>query len=76
MTRSYRLGWALALWASGAAWGGRLANAQGALAAFDDAAPALGELAPDVVVLDEKGEPFDLRSFKGSHTVLVLGCLT
>jgi hypothetical protein len=46
------------------------------VAAFDDASPALGELAPDVVVLDEKGEPFELRSITGSHTVLVLGCLT
>ena len=76
MTRPYRLGWVVALWAVGAAWGVREANAQGAQGTFDDVSPTLGELVPDVEVLDEKGEPFELRGFRGRHTVLVLGCLT
>lgn len=76
MTKSFSLLLALALWMGGAALGVRSVTAQGALAGFDDASPALGELVPDVTVFDEDGKPFELRSFKGGYTVVVFGCLT
>jgi cytochrome oxidase Cu insertion factor (SCO1/SenC/PrrC family) len=44
---------------------------------FAAAAPEVGELAPDVVVLDADGKEHQLRSLlKGNYSVLVLGCLT
>jgi cytochrome oxidase Cu insertion factor (SCO1/SenC/PrrC family) len=41
-----------------------------------EAGPAVGEPAPDVEAYDAEGTPFPLSSLKGSHTVLVFGCLT
>jgi len=38
--------------------------------------PAVGQLLPDVTLHTADGKPFPLRSVKGSHTVLVFGCLT
>jgi len=38
--------------------------------------PAVGEKLPDVTAYDAEGKPFRLSSLKGSHTVLVFGCLT
>lgn len=43
---------------------------------FDANSPAIGELLPDVSGYDAQGKPFRLASLKGSHTVLVFGCLT
>ncbi len=37
---------------------------------------ALGMDAPEVVVCDENGEEFSLKSLRGKHVVLVFGCLT
>ena len=44
--------------------------------AFDEKSPAVGELLPDVDAVDGEGRPFRLSSLRGSHTVLVFGCLT
>ena len=38
--------------------------------------PAVGSKLPDITVYDAAGKPFRLSSLKGSHTVLVVGCLT
>ena len=38
--------------------------------------PAVGETLPDITAFDANGKPFRLSSLKGSHTVLVFGCLT
>lgn len=46
------------------------------LGAFDEKAPKVGELAPDITVYDADGKEFRLRSIKGHYTVLVFGCLT
>ena len=43
---------------------------------FDSADPAVGGRVPDITVYDADGAPFELRSFEGKVTVLVLGCLT
>jgi hypothetical protein len=44
---------------------------------FAAAAPAVGEPAPDVTVLDADGKAHQLRTIlKGNYSVLVLGCLT
>lgn len=44
---------------------------------FAAAAPAIGEAAPDVKVLDADGKEHQLRAIlKGNYSVLVLGCLT
>ncbi|MGH7202552.1 MAG: hypothetical protein ACREJB_18240 [Planctomycetaceae bacterium] len=43
---------------------------------FEETTPALGEPLPDVTLYDAAGKPFRLGSLKGSHTVLVFGCLT
>ncbi len=76
MTQSFCLRLALVLWVGGAVLAVRTVTAQRALAGFDNASPDLGELVPDIAVFDEEGTPFELRSFKGSYTVLVFGCLT
>ena len=40
-------------------------------------APKIGEPLPDVTVLNEGGDPINLREMaQGHYTVLVLGCLT
>ena len=38
--------------------------------------PAVGTMVPDITAFDADGKPFRLRSIKGSHTVIVFGCLT
>lgn len=43
---------------------------------FAERPPAVGEKLPEVTVYDADGKPFPLRKLKGSHTVLVFGCLT
>lgn len=44
---------------------------------FAAAAPAIGEAAPDVTVLDADGKEHQLRTIlEGNYSVLVLGCLT
>ncbi len=43
---------------------------------FEKSAPQIGEALPDLQLFDAAGQPFRLSSLKGSHTVLVLGCLT
>ena len=76
MTQSFSFRLALILWVGGAAFGVRTVTAQSALAGFDDNSPELGDLVPDIAILDQEGKPFELRSFTGSYTVLVFGCLT
>ena len=41
-------------------------------------APAVGDLFPDVTVVDDEGRPVNIRSLAGEkpYTVLTLGCLT
>ena len=43
---------------------------------FEANSPRIGEPLPDVAAYDGRGKPFRLASLKGSHTVLVFGCLT
>jgi peroxiredoxin len=43
---------------------------------FEQSAPKVGELLPDVSALDADGKPLELRSLKGHYSVLVFGCLT
>ncbi len=38
--------------------------------------PKVGEKLPDISAFDADGKPFKLSSLKGSHAVLVFGCLT
>lgn len=41
-------------------------------------APAVGDVFPDVTVVDDLGQPVNIRSLAGEkpYTVLTLGCLT
>ena len=39
-------------------------------------APALGSPLPDITIYDARGKKFPLRNLKGSHAVIVFGCLT
>ena len=42
-----------------------------------DAAPQLGEMVPDLEIVDDEGNPVRLRELtQGHYTVLTLGCLT
>ena len=42
-----------------------------------EAAPQLGEMAPDLTIVDDQGNPANLRELTtGQYTVLTLGCLT
>jgi len=45
---------------------------------FDQIAPAIGELLPDLTIVDDKGNPVNMRELpeRGRYTVLVVGCLT
>ncbi len=46
-------------------------------ARYFDVAPDIGELVPDIEVVDEQGNPVNIREVAtGQYTVLVLGCLT
>lgn len=51
-------------------------NARGPLAGFEDKAPDVGGLVPDITLHDADGKEVRLRSIKGHYTVLVFGCLT
>ena len=44
----------------------------------DEAAPKVGDLFPDVTIVDDQGEPVNIRALAGEkpYTVLTLGCLT
>ena len=40
-------------------------------------APELGDLVPDLVLVDDQGNPANLREItEGHYTVMTLGCLT
>ncbi len=40
-------------------------------------APEIGEMVPDLAIVDGKGDPVHLRELtRGHYTVLTLGCLT
>ncbi len=40
-------------------------------------APQVGEMVPDLAIVDDKGHPVHLRELtQGHYTVLTLGCLT
>ena len=44
---------------------------------FLNAAPGIGELVPEIEVVDDQGNPVNIREVAtGQYTVLVLGCLT
>jgi hypothetical protein len=44
---------------------------------FYAAAPAIGELVQDVDIVDDEGNPVNIREIAtGQYTVLVTGCLT
>ena len=43
---------------------------------FDANSPRVGEPLPDISAYEGRGTPLRLASLKGSHTVLVFGCLT
>ena len=46
-------------------------------ARFLDLAPEIGDLVPDVEIVDDQGNPVRLRELaQGHYTVLTLGCLT
>jgi cytochrome oxidase Cu insertion factor (SCO1/SenC/PrrC family) len=49
---------------------------QRGISRFEREAPEIGELLPNLEVIDSQGKPFPLRNLKGSYTVLVFGCLT
>ena len=40
--------------------------------------PAVGEIFPDITIVDDRGQPVNIRSLAGEkpYTVLTLGCLT
>ena len=42
-----------------------------------ESAPQLGEMVPDLTIVDDQGGPANLRELTtGQYTVLTLGCLT
>lgn len=43
---------------------------------FAATSPAIGSLLPDITIHDRRGKALPLRSLKGSHAVIVFGCLT
>ena len=44
---------------------------------FYDTVPGIGELVPDIQVVNDRGDPVNIREVAtGQYTVLVLGCLT
>gem|GEM_PF-1006200 len=44
---------------------------------FDAAAPEIGEPLPDLTLVDDQGNPANIREIAREHyTVFVLGCLT
>jgi hypothetical protein len=59
-----------------AAQGGADSPRQQVIRSFEERAPAIGALLPDVAAHDGEGRPLRLSSLKGTHTVLVFGCLT
>ena len=53
------------------------ANAAAMDERFLNAAPGIGERVPDIKVVDDRGNPVNIREVAtGQYTVLVLGCLT
>jgi len=45
---------------------------------FDEAGPRLGEQIPDLTIVDDQGNPVNIRELtsRSAYTVLTLGCLT
>ncbi len=44
---------------------------------FMDIVPAIGEQLPDISIVDDQGNPVNMRDITtGQYTVLTLGCLT
>ena len=44
---------------------------------FYSTVPGVGELVPDIQVVNDRGDPVNIREVAtGQYTVLVLGCLT
>lgn len=44
---------------------------------FYSTVPGIGELVPDIQVVNDRGDPVNMREVAtGQYTVLVLGCLT
>ena len=54
-----------------------LATAQMPDVAFAKDGPKVGDMVPDLVVVDDKGNPASLRKItEGHYSVFTLGCLT
>ena len=44
---------------------------------FEAEAPKIGDLVPDLTIVDDQGNPASLRDItRGHYTVMTLGCLT
>jgi cytochrome oxidase Cu insertion factor (SCO1/SenC/PrrC family) len=42
-----------------------------------ESAPQVGDMVPDLTIVDDQGDPANLRDFtRGHYTVMTLGCLT
>ena len=72
-------GLAAAVWPGGTAWaqGGALGGLTSPEARFVEA-PGLGERIPDITIVDDQGNPANIRELarRKPYTVLTLGCLT
>ena len=72
-------GLAAAVWPGGMAWaqGGALGGLTSPEARFVEA-PGLGERIPDITIVDDQGNPANIRELarRKPYTVLTLGCLT
>ncbi len=44
---------------------------------FSQGGPEVGDMVPDLVIVDDKGNPANLRKLtEGHYSVFILGCLT
>ena len=63
--------------APGGMAGGMGAGPSGMDTRFMDIVPAIGEQIPDVTIVDDQGNPVNMRDITtGQYTVLTVGCLT
>ena len=47
------------------------------LPSFEQGAPKIGEVFPDIAIVDDQGNPVNVRELAGeNYAVLVMGCLT
>ena len=56
---------------------GGMQGGQPGMALFEERAPQIGEPLPDLTIVDDTGNPVNVRDLPGENfSVLVLGCLT